>query len=345
MIFEYRGNRYPRYIKHGNACQFIAATARQFCAGRGLDVGAGKWPLKGAIPVDLVSGGDAMNLPKGRFDYIFSSHALEHLSDPVGAIEHWKTRLRPGGWLFLYLPHPDMEYWLPQFNRKHRHAWRPADMAKMLTDLGFEDVIHGERDLAWGFAVAARMPCLPSPQAKEFKRKVEALCGDKFNLCALKIRDGAGVLDYVLGERKYKTVLEIGTFRGITTAYISRFAEKVITIDLAEGRLEKDDPTFDREQFWTDMGVENIELHLVSSNEEKAKLIRSLEFDLAFIDGAKYDIAEDFESVKRCGAVLFHDYDERGHPDMDHVFDFVNTLPRDQVQVMDIFAFWQAPRG
>lgn len=345
MIFEYRGNRYPRYIKHGNACQFIAATARHYCAGRGLDVGAGKWPLKGAIPVDVTSGGDAMALPKGQFDYIFSSHALEHLNDPVGAIEHWKTRLRPGAWLFLYLPHPAMEYWRPQFNRKHRHIWHPQDIAQMLTDLGFEDVIHGERDLAWGFAVAGRMPCHPTRKAKEFKAKVEALCGNVFSLSALSIRDGAGVLDYVLTTRPCKRVLEVGTFRGLATAYIAMFVESVITIDLADGRLEKDDPTFDRQELWRNLGVNNIELHLVKSNEEKARLIRSLQFDLAFIDGAKYDIAEDFASVKRCGAVLFHDYDERGHPDMDQVFDFVNTLPRDQVQVMDIFALWRASRG
>lgn len=153
MIFEYKGRLYPEYIRNGNACRFILPMAQEFCQGRGLDVGAGKWPLPGAIPVDLTDGGDAMALPEGLFNYILSSHCLEHLPNPVAAIEHWKSRLVPGGVLFLYLPHPDMEYWLPQNNRKHLHQWRPEDIKRLLIDLGFVDVIHSERDLAWSFAV------------------------------------------------------------------------------------------------------------------------------------------------------------------------------------------------
>lgn len=152
-VFEYRGRLYPEFIKHGNACQFIAATALQFCKGDGLDVGAGYWPLNGALPIEIRDGGDAMDLPLGPFDYLFSSHCLEHLVNPIAALEHWKSRIKIGGVLFLYLPHPDMEYWRPQHCRKHLHSWRPEDMAQILRDLGFSRVIHSERDLAWGFSV------------------------------------------------------------------------------------------------------------------------------------------------------------------------------------------------
>lgn len=153
MIYEYRGRKYPDYLKTGNACSFVAPAARHFCKGSGLDVGAAIWPLEGAIPVDLKDGGDAMNLPEGQFDFVFSSHCLEHLADPVSALEHWKTRLKPGGVLFLNLPHPDMEYWRPQHCRKHLHQWWPKDMAKLVEDLGFVNVIHSERDMYWAFSV------------------------------------------------------------------------------------------------------------------------------------------------------------------------------------------------
>lgn len=152
-LFEYRGALYPDYLRHGNAMQFIAPTLAHFCIGRGLDIGAGRWPYPGAVPIDAGNGGSAMELPEGAWDFIVSSHCLEHVVDPIAALEHWHTRLRPGGVLALYLPHPDMVYWRPQFCRKHRHSWAPAQMAEIVRDLGFVKVIHGERDLAWSFAV------------------------------------------------------------------------------------------------------------------------------------------------------------------------------------------------
>lgn len=159
MIFEYEGALYPEYLKHGNAMQFIAPTALQFCKGRGLDIGAGQWPLPGAQPVERALAHNAMMLPEGKFDFIFSSHCLEHLTDPVAALEHWKTRLRPGGVLFLYLPSAEMRYWQTTKNRKHLHEWQPEQMERILRDLGFVDVIGGRRDLAWSFACVGFAPC------------------------------------------------------------------------------------------------------------------------------------------------------------------------------------------
>jgi SAM-dependent methyltransferase len=157
-LFEYKGQQYPDYLRHGNAMQFIEPVAKQFCRGVGLDIGCGQWPLPGARPIDLARGNNAEALPEGQWQYVFSSHLLEHLPNPVAALEHWKTRLRPGGVLFLYLPHPDMEYWRPQHCRKHLHLFYPSDVADMLQALGFVDVIHGHRDLAWSFACVGWNP-------------------------------------------------------------------------------------------------------------------------------------------------------------------------------------------
>lgn len=150
-LFDYDGVRYPGYLKTGNAMQFIEPIAKQFCRGIGLDVGCGKWPLPGARPIDRLRGDDVMSLPEGLWDYVFSSHMLEHLADPVSALEHWKTRLRAGGVLFLYLPSTQMRYWNTTRNRRHLHEWEPAQMARILRDLGFVDVLHSERDMAWSF--------------------------------------------------------------------------------------------------------------------------------------------------------------------------------------------------
>lgn len=151
--FVYDGDLYPSFLRDGNAMQYISPIAQKFCLGRGVDVGCGPWPLPGAIPIEMRDGGDAMNLPLESFDYVASSHCLEHLVDPIAALEHWRDRLRPGGCLFIYLPHPDQKYWRPSRCRKHLHSWKPEEMAQIVRDLGFRDVIHSERDMAWSFCV------------------------------------------------------------------------------------------------------------------------------------------------------------------------------------------------
>lgn len=152
--FTYRGKIYPEYLKHGGMSRYVLPIAQQFCQGYGFDIGAGDWPLPGAVPIDVKydDGFTSMKLPDGFPDYIFSSHCLEHLVNPIEALEFWISRLKAGGVLFIYLPHPDMEYWRPQNCRKHLHQWRPNDMRKIFEDLGLTDVMASERDLAWGFS-------------------------------------------------------------------------------------------------------------------------------------------------------------------------------------------------
>lgn len=167
MIYEYKGNIYPEYLKHGGASRFIAPIAKEFCKGTGIDVGCGAWPLEGAQGYDsnLLAHDTSkwsvawdVKVPDHSQDYVFSSHCLEHLENPVQAIEHWKSKLKTGGVLFLYLPHPDMKYWLPQNCRKHLHVFHPADIREMLVDLGFCNVISSERDMAWSFCVIGFKP-------------------------------------------------------------------------------------------------------------------------------------------------------------------------------------------
>jgi SAM-dependent methyltransferase len=158
LLYEYEGEVYPNFLRDGNACRFILPMALHFCRGRGVDIGCGAWPLPGAIPVELQAGDDAMTFEHRSLDYCFSSHSLEHLADPVGALLHWKAALKPGGVLFVYLPHPAMRYWQPTRNRKHLHSWTPQQMVGMFRDLGLVDVLHSERDLAWGFAVVGFKP-------------------------------------------------------------------------------------------------------------------------------------------------------------------------------------------
>lgn len=174
----------------------------------------------------------------------------------------------------------------------------------------------------------------------EFKDKVAEFAAREFmRKSVLSIRDGAGVFEAVLGGGRFKRALEIGTYRGVSSALMAQFCDTVVTIDLRNGKMERDRQVFDRVRFWEAMGVGNIESHLVDNDGEKASLISRLDFDFAFVDGDHEGDAprRDFDLVKRCGTVLFHDYEgDNG------VVDLIDSLPKAEVEVIDMFALWRA---
>lgn len=352
MIFQYRGAQYPEYIRHGNACQFIAPAALHFCKGNGLDVGSGKWPLPGAIAVDLQNGGDAMRLPAGQNDFIFSSHCLEHLKNPIAALEHWKTRLKPGGVLFLYLPHPDMEYWLPQNNRKHLHVWQPREMERMLRDLGFVNTIRSERDLIWSFAVVGFAPsdvqpinpdaafqsaALETPEHIRIDPQLSAVW-KTFGAEAFR-RSSAWEPEFeaIIKARKFggRCCVEIGTYSGMTALVLARYFDEVVSLDIFPHTAKHTIAKF--------LGVKNIRFIDIKNNAEKAAIIDNLDFDSAYVDGDHGDAETDFALVKRCGRVLFHEYWQTQPP----VWNLVNRLRADGgvVSTEGKFALWAARNG
>lgn len=88
----------------------------QKLVGRGLDIGAGDDPFR---PVagecrawDRKHGdGDAATLPgieRESLDYIYSSHCLEHLRDPIAVLRRWAEVVRPGGFLYFAVPDYDL---------------------------------------------------------------------------------------------------------------------------------------------------------------------------------------------------------------------------------------------
>lgn len=177
----------------------------------------------------------------------------------------------------------------------------------------------------------------------ELRQRIVSLYGDKYlRKSALNIREGAGVFEKVMSGQGIRTALEIGTYRGVSAAEMSQYCQRVITIDLKHGRAERNGEHLDRQAFWDSLGIHNIDLRLVKDDAEKAELVNSLDFDFAFIDGAHdQTVSNDFALVKRCGSVLFHDVDRRGKPEQDYVIDFVESLPKHQVERIDIFAIWR----
>lgn len=154
------GREYPAYEATGNAARFCMPFAQEVCKGTVYDIGCNRseWSFPGAILIDPAIDPelDAMNLPALTVDGIFSSHCLEHLPNWVSALDHWTTRLRRGGTLFLYLPHPDQSYWLPWNNRKHIHILYPDMIKKYLEDSNqYHKIFVSERDANHSFIAFA----------------------------------------------------------------------------------------------------------------------------------------------------------------------------------------------
>lgn len=84
---------------------------RSILCGEGIDIGAGKDPVLPDVRRFDVEHGDANEITKyvnEQFDFVFSSHCLEHMSDPVAALTEWWKLVRPGGHLFIIVPDEDL---------------------------------------------------------------------------------------------------------------------------------------------------------------------------------------------------------------------------------------------
>jgi len=82
-----------------------------YCKGKGLDVGFGGDLITNEAEGFDFEHGDAQYL-RGKkdntYDFVYSSHTIEHLPDPSIAIKNWFRVVKPGGYLIIYLPHRDL---------------------------------------------------------------------------------------------------------------------------------------------------------------------------------------------------------------------------------------------
>jgi hypothetical protein len=145
--WTYDGEFYPDYLTVGGNSLAIRRTALKWCRGAGLDIGAGFWPLPGSTPVDTERGPGLQHpiasIAPGSQDYVFSSHCLEHIEDWGGAIDLWASKLKAGGVMFLYLPHPSCKLWHrsnPFVADTHKWVPTPEAVERALAERGFDVV-------------------------------------------------------------------------------------------------------------------------------------------------------------------------------------------------------------
>lgn len=160
QTIEHKGIEYPIYQSEGYAAQFAIPYAKHVCKGEGYDIGCNRkeWAFPDAIPIDPLfsTAYDAYNLPEKDVDFVFSSHCLEHLPNWVDALDYWKTKIKSGGVLFLYLPDYSQTYWRPWHNRKHVHIFSPEIIRDYLKDRGWINIFVSGVDLNNSFMAMAQ---------------------------------------------------------------------------------------------------------------------------------------------------------------------------------------------
>lgn len=57
-----------------------------------------------AMPVDVVAEGDELPFEDEEYDFVISSHVIEHFFDPIKAIKEWLRVIKLGGYIFIIAP-------------------------------------------------------------------------------------------------------------------------------------------------------------------------------------------------------------------------------------------------
>ncbi len=129
--------------------------------GNGVDIGGKPDPL--SLYVEMfcqmrsvktwdLEDGDAQvmeGVSDGQFDFVHSSHCLEHLVDPYEGLKNWLRIVRPGGYLVITVPDEDLYeqgFFPSTFNKDHKwtftifkhHSWsqRSINVIDMIRGLG-----------------------------------------------------------------------------------------------------------------------------------------------------------------------------------------------------------------
>jgi SAM-dependent methyltransferase len=110
----------------------------RYFVGEGIDIGGKPDPLHqycgffarmNRVRVWDLADGDAQmmaGVADGAYDFVHSSHCLEHMRDVREALKHWIRIVKPGGFLVITVPDEDLYEqgrWPSQFNNDHKWSF------------------------------------------------------------------------------------------------------------------------------------------------------------------------------------------------------------------------------
>jgi predicted SAM-dependent methyltransferase len=152
----------------------IGSFQNRYFVGNGIDVGGKPDPLSQYIGIFSkmisvkiwdIEDGDAQYLsgiPDNHFDFLHSSHCLEHMVDVHEAMNNWIRVIKPNGFLIVTVPDEDLYeqgMWPSRFNSDHKwtftiykdRSWSPrsiniVDLVKAFSQKVIAEKIELQRD-------------------------------------------------------------------------------------------------------------------------------------------------------------------------------------------------------
>ena len=140
----------------------------RYFVGKGIDIGGGPDPLGQYAGVFArmeevrtwdFKDGDAQwmeGVPDNEYDFVHSSHCLEHLDEPKTALAQWVRITRPGGFLIVTVPDEDLYekgHWPSRYNDDHKwtftvhkpQSWSPRSVNVLDLVTGLSHLVEVER--------------------------------------------------------------------------------------------------------------------------------------------------------------------------------------------------------
>ena len=133
----------------------------KYLSGRIIDIGAGQDLVIPTAERFDIEDGDANYITQYRktesYDAVHSSHCLEHMFNPVNALNEWWLLVKPGGYLILVVPDEDLYEqgnWPSLFHGDHKNtfrlnknnSWSPVsfDLEELVKNLPDVQIISSE---------------------------------------------------------------------------------------------------------------------------------------------------------------------------------------------------------
>ncbi len=116
--------------------------------GQGLDIGAGSDPITADVRTFDKSDGDANRIDEyiyEKFDFVFSSHCLEHMLNPWDALSRWWKLVKPQGHLIVIVPDEDLYeqgWWPSLFNQDHKYTFTLNEQSWSPVSVNVNDLIR-----------------------------------------------------------------------------------------------------------------------------------------------------------------------------------------------------------